>query len=109
MGHIVVGGFWVTYGDMEYGITVFLFWWWVGSKIDAFAGGRHSKLRKAIKLAERIVALLLSSVLLYGSITGLSGKSMVARSVLVSMTLWGLGLLYYFAIRPYRDNGPVSN
>ncbi len=97
MGHVVVGGFWVTYGDIEYFITVFLFWWWFGLKIR---DNQRPELRTAIKAVERVTALLLSLTLLYASITGLFGRSMVPRSILISMALWGLGLLYYVSIRP---------
>ena len=96
-GRVTIANMPIAYGDIEYGIAIFLFWWWLGSKIDIYAGDPGTKLRKPIKLAECIVILLLSFVLLYGGITGLSGKSMVGHSVLISMTFWGAGLLYCLA------------
>lgn len=104
MGHIMMGGFWVTYGDIEYLVTVFLFWWWLGLTIR---NNHRPEPRTAIKAVERVIALLLSLTLLYASITGLFGRSMVPHSILVSMALWGLGLLCYASIR--RDGKRKSS
>ncbi len=106
MGHIMIGQFWVTYGDIEYFITVILFWWWFGSKIR---NDHRPEFRTAIKAVEHVIAPLLSLALLYASITGLFGRSMVPRSILISMALWGLGLLYYASIRPDRKRKSVGD
>jgi hypothetical protein len=110
MGHIVVRGCWVTYGDVEYGIAVFVFWWWVGSKLDRLQVARvspHPGFRFG-KLVGRIFGFVLSLVLLYGGVTGLLGKSIAGKPVLISMILWGVGLLYYFAGHLYKGAGASS-
>ncbi len=102
MGHTTVNGLRVNYGDFEYGAAVFLFWWWVGTRIEAFRANRGLQRKPNSRFVASIgyvLGLLLSLVLLYGGVTGLLGKNTVGSPVLISMILWGLGLLYYLAAR----------
>ena len=106
----MVGGSWVTYGDIEYGVAVFLFWWWVGSRLDMLRADQRSRQprSKLIVLAERLFGLLVSLVLLYGGVTGLLGKITMGSPLLIAMILWGLGILYYVAEQLHRDGRSVA-
>jgi hypothetical protein len=99
MGHIVVSSCGVTYGDIEYGITVFLFWWWVGTKLDAVGRVQQNSGSSFAKIVGQVFGLAVSLLLLYGGITGLMGKGVAGKPILVSMIVWGLVLMYYFATR----------
>jgi hypothetical protein len=95
-GHVVLFGSWVTYGDIEYGIAVFLFWWLVGLELDWVRANRVSQWSRLIKMVGYVLGVGFSLLLLYAGASGLAGTFSGPHAIVVSMLLWGLILLYYF-------------
>jgi hypothetical protein len=80
-GSIYLYDSWITYGDIEYGIAVFLFWWFVGLKLDSVRGSRLSRWPSHIRLLGYALGFMFSLLLVYAGISGFAG------------TFWG-GMLF---------------
>jgi hypothetical protein len=84
---------WFHYGQIEYYIFLFIFWWSIGWKMD-----RKPKLeppRSLTAVAAYSLGLLFAVVLICCG-TILPGNAYGTRAVPMSMLLWGLALLLYF-------------
>jgi hypothetical protein len=83
---------WFHYGMVEYYLTAFVFWWWVGSKLDKKQGlGRRARF---MAVAVSLLGAFCAIVLMYYGVT--VSRNVYGPLVPISMVLWGLGLLVYF-------------
>ncbi len=97
-GRFVIEPYHVTYGQIIYYVAVFLFWWWVGSKLDHARLGTDPlwlRSRRVIILVD-VIGSLFALLLIYSGITGLLGTFSGGKGIVISMVLWGVVLLYYF-------------
>jgi hypothetical protein len=88
-------GYWPRFLFWEYELMVFLFWWWVGWKVDLKAAARD--LGRAWTIAEAVVGLGLSLLLFHRRTMGRSYPYPDADHWVVSG--WSVFLLCYSLLR----------
>ncbi|HWO39264.1 MAG TPA: hypothetical protein VNO32_61615 [Candidatus Acidoferrum sp.] len=93
---------WFRFGEIEYYVIVFAFWWCVGWRIDARGSRRNGSLLLRIVCA--LVGTAFSILLVYGGIV-MPKQEYGTRAIPISMLLWGLALLSYFGIELTRRPG----
>jgi hypothetical protein len=84
---------WFPYGEVEYYIIVFAFWWLVGWRIDARGSPRN--LSSFLRVLVCLVGAAFAMLLLYGGVVS-RREEYGTRLSPVSMALWGLALFAYF-------------
>jgi hypothetical protein len=84
----------------NYYVLVFLFWWWIGWRIDI--RGRPPRRSRAIDTSSYLLGLFLALALLYVGIDTFrdlpSLRFAGGPAMPVCALIWGVGLLYYFGI-----------
>jgi hypothetical protein len=83
----------------EYYLVVFLFWWWVGWKIEVKLASRDSW--GLWTTLESLLGIAFSAVLLFYGVTGLANRNLI-QAIVVSMVVWGIFLLWYFVLYLWR-------
>jgi hypothetical protein len=84
---------WFHYGQIEYYVLVFMFWWCVGWGLD-HKSRAHKRISRLAIVAWSLGALLAIALVCSGVI--LPGAAYGTRAIPISMVLWGLGLILYF-------------
>ncbi len=94
INHHLLWGYWVRFLFWEYLLTVFLFWWWIGSKIDLKIARRSSG--PIWTWAEFVLGVGLSLMLLFEA-----RAEHVNVPDLMSI-VWGVVLVCYSLLQLFR-------
>ncbi len=102
--HLLPSGWFGTYCfyfvHYEYYLALFLFWWWVGWKIDMNLASRERR-KLWIVVVEALFGIVVSMALLFQGVAGLRSW-VVIHAIAYSMVTWGAVLLLYFVVCLWR-------